>query len=155
MNMSNEISKQELLIKCSKRSIHFWWVIGVLSTLLITSIAISVVCFLCEKDFNRLLEILNIVSTLLAITLSIFSILYSYSTSQDASKALSSVASEVAKIEATYTLIENHMSTILNSDKSNGKLDVKKALLIESSMQRPTNKETSTNIQNNQQPTTD
>lgn len=141
--MSKETNIQEQSVECIKHSIHFWWVIGILSTLLITSIAISVVFFLCEKEFNRLLEILNIISTLLAITLSVFSILYSYSTSQDASKALSSVASEVAKIETTYTRIENHMSTILNSNRT-GALEVKKAPAYESKIPQPNNKENST-----------
>ena len=141
--MSKETNIKEQSVKCIKHSIHFWWVIGVLSTLLIASIAISVVFFLCEKEFNRLLEILNIISTLLAITLSVFSILYSYSTSQDASKALSSVASEVAKIETTYTRIESHMSTILNSNRT-GVLDVKKTPTYESNIQKTNNKENST-----------
>lgn len=115
--MANEQNLTAEERKSITRSINFWWIIGVLTILLLIAIATLIVSYFCHKQYCRILEVLDIVSTMLAITLSIFSILYSYSTSQDASKALSSVASEVVKIESTYTHIENHMSTILNSIK--------------------------------------
>ena len=112
--MANElyITKQEHNDKI--RSLNYKWTIGVISSLLIISIATSLVFWLCKDEYCQLLEVLDMISTLLAITLSVFSILFSYSTSQDASKALSSVASEVAKIETTNTQIGQHMSTILD-----------------------------------------
>lgn len=109
-----------------KRTINFWWVISVLGVLLIISIATFIVSYFCGAEYCKILEVLDIVSTMLAITLSIFSILYSYNTSQDASNALSSVAGEVVKIENTYTHLESHMSTILNSiKKGDGEADSK------------------------------
>lgn len=95
------------------RSLNYKWAIGIIASLLLVSIAISLVFWLCDKEYCRLLSVLDMISTLLAITLSVFSILFSYSTSQDASRALSSVASEVSRIETTNTQIEKHMSTIL------------------------------------------
>ena len=122
-------TEQQLLAqerRSLKRTINFWWVISVLAVLLTISIATFIVSFFCEADYCKILEVLDIVSTMLAITLSIFSILYSYNTSQDASKALSSVASEVVKIESTNTQLESHMSTILNSiKKGDGESDAK------------------------------
>lgn len=106
-------AKTEQEHKASISSLNYKWTIGIIASLLIISIAISFVFWLCDKEYCRLLRVLDMISTLLAITLSIFSILFSYSTSQDASKALSSVASEVAKIETTNTQIGKHMSTIL------------------------------------------
>lgn len=122
-------TEQQLLAqerRSLKRTINFWWVISVLAVLLTISIATFIVSFFCEAEYCKILEVLDIVSTMLAITLSIFSILYSYNTSQDASKALSSVASEVVKIESTNTQLESHMSTILNSiKKGDGESDAK------------------------------
>lgn len=111
-----------------KKSINLWWVLGILTALLIISVAAFIVFWFCNIEYCKIISILDIISTLLAIILSIFSILYSYNTSQDASTALTSVTNEVFKIEKTHTDLETHMSTIINalSDKKNATPTVKK-----------------------------
>ena len=96
-----------------KKSINLWWVFGVLTTLFVISVACFIVFCLCELEYCKILNIIAIVSTLLAIILSVFSILYSYTTSQDVSKALSSVTTEVMKIEKTHASIEKHLSDMI------------------------------------------
>ena len=119
-------SKQE--VRFIKKSINLWWVFGILTALLIISVAAFIVFWFCNIEYCKIISILDIISTLLAIILSIFSILYSYNTSQDASTALTSVTNEVVKIEKTHTDLETHMSTIINalSDKKNSTPAVKK-----------------------------
>lgn len=120
-------SEQE--VKFLIKSINLWWVLGVLASLLTISVAAFIVFWFCDLEYCRILSLLDVVSTLLAIILSIFSILYSYNTSQDASNALTSVTNEVDKIEKTHANLEIHMSTIISamSDKNRGSADVKKA----------------------------
>ena len=119
-------SKQE--VKFLKKSINLWWVFGILTALLIISVAAFIVFWFCNIEYCRIISILDIISTLLAIILSIFSILYSYNTSQDVSTALASVTNEVVKIEKTHTDLETHISTIINalSDRKNASPAVKK-----------------------------
>ena len=119
-------SEQEVIFL--KKSINLWWIFGILTALLIISVAAFIVFWFCNIEYCRIISILDIISTLLAIILSIFSILYSYNTSQDASTALTSVTNEVVKIEKTHTDLEAHMSTIINalSDKKNTSPALKK-----------------------------
>lgn len=134
-------SKQE--VKFLKKSINLWWVFGILTALLIVLVAAFIVFCFCDLEYCRILKILDIVSTLLAIILSVFSILYSYNTSQDVSSALTSVTNEVVKIEQTHTDLETHMSTIISSlsGKNNGSSAVKKDPSQEDVIDEANNKE--------------
>lgn len=118
----NERNDELIKVKQKLARNNYIWVICLLSACIIIIAAITVVFWLFDKEYVRLLSILDIVSTLLAIILSIFSILYSYNTSIDASKALSSVTTEVIKIERTNTNLEKHLGIILDRLGNNSHL---------------------------------
>ena len=66
------------------------------------------------------MKILGLISTLLAITLSVFSILFSHQSSVKAEEALSQLESEVEKIETTYSHLSKY---ILEQSKDDNKND--------------------------------
>lgn len=140
--MSDEYIYSEKDIKFLKKSINLWWVFGVLTTLFVLAVACFIVFWFCEIEYCKILNIFAIVSTLLAIILSIFSILYSYTTSQDVSKALSSVTAEVMKIEKTHSSIEKHLSDMfINGGRPLKESDFKKnEEPIQKTDQEPSNK---------------
>lgn len=97
---------------------HFWWVIGILSFIIICFIAVFLVIKTDHCVQSELVEVLGIISTLLAITLSVFSILFSYSTSSKADSALEKVGQEVINIEKTYTRLTSLLPKSWNAQNN-------------------------------------
>jgi hypothetical protein len=84
----------------STGKIHFWWVISVMAMLII--ILSSLLYFqvaLCE---GMIMKLMSFASTLLSIVLSVFAVMYSYYSMQDASRNWGNVSNMLKTIEA-YT----------------------------------------------------
>lgn len=104
---------------------HFWWVIAILSFALIAMVATFIVMKTDQKVHHELIEILGILSTLLAIVLSIFSIAFSYKSSSKADSTLEHVGFEVNKIETTYTNLTKFFSGMRDAPNPNPNKDNK------------------------------
>lgn len=105
---------------CKRKQINLWWTIGVLC---FVTIALIAWCFLFQTkkiEYENLMKILGLISTLLAITLSVFSILFSHQSSVKAEEALSRLESEVENFETTYSHLSKY---ILEHSKDDNKND--------------------------------
>ena len=84
----------------STGKIHFWWVISIMAILIIilSSLLYSQLA-ICEGEIMKLM---SFASTLLSIVLSVFAVMYSYYSMQDASRSWGNVSNMLNTIEA-YT----------------------------------------------------
>ena len=105
--------------KCKRKQINLWWTIGVLGSITLVLVAFCFVLEIEDLDYETLMKILGLISTLLAITLSVFSILFSHQSSVKAEEALSRLESEVENFETAYSRLSDFISRHSKDDNKN------------------------------------
>lgn len=117
----NLISQKELEYILYKRN-STWW-ICLLCAIIVFIVACFIVLYMGKYAAaqQKIIEVLAVTSTLLAILLSAFSIFYSYYSTKESSAILVKVSHEVERIETTYKSLEMHQGQLLNILAQNGK----------------------------------
>lgn len=98
---------------------HFWWLIGILIVIIIILLAIIITCKVLEPD--KIMKGVSNASVLLSITLSIFAILYTYTSNQEIRQQfgkINTVADNITsvseKLAKTNDDLNKNLETILD-----------------------------------------
>lgn len=113
----------------SPDSPHFWWLISVLGLTIILLVAFIMSDRICCA--NKIMEYVSYASVILSITLSVFAIMYTYSSNQQISRQFEKInsAAEIImrtsdKLSATGNKLEENLDNILEGlDGIKGSLD--------------------------------
>lgn len=98
---------------------HFWWLIGILIVIIIILLAIIITCKVLEPD--KIMKGVSNASVLLSITLSIFAILYTYTSNQEIRQQFGkinivadNITSVSEKLAKTNDDLNKNLETILD-----------------------------------------
>lgn len=107
--MENESNK-------SKSSLHFWWIICILAVLIIILLAYILTYRVMCADI--LMEYISFASVILSITLSIFAILYTYTSNTEIQRQFDKMNSAADRINSTSKELDKNMNIILSHLKN-------------------------------------
>ena len=114
MTSNNDKRQKENTVgKCTNHiSLHMWWVICIMSVVILALLGLVYVVKM-EDTENKIINYVSFVSTLLSIVLSVFAIIYSYTSALEASRQWADVnkAVEVIK-ESTQNIKENNQTLL-------------------------------------------
>lgn len=118
INNKLNTSKGELTIK-NTDSPHFWWLISVLGVIIIALVAYIMTEKICCAD--KIMEYISYASVILSITLSVFAILYTYTSNvqiqqqfEKINSAATSIISTSDKLSTTGSKLNDNLETILS-----------------------------------------
>lgn len=112
----------------SKTSPHFWWSVSILGILVIGLVAYILTCRVMCADI--LMEYISFASVILSITLSIFAILYTYTSNIEIQRQFDKINSASDRIIQTSKELDTNMSIILRHLKNidNTQQEIKETL---------------------------
>lgn len=95
---------------------HFWWLIGVLTIIIIILLTIIITCKVLEPD--KIMKGVSNASVLLSITLSIFAILYTYTSNQEIRQQfgkINTVADNITSVSEKLTKTNDDLNKNLGT----------------------------------------
>lgn len=114
-NILNSVSNNvdcENSIKSATTIVHFWWTLSLMVIIIIILLSLLLTNLLnCD---SRIMTFLSFTSTLLSIVLSVFAVMYSFFSMQDASRQWRNVDKAVKVIEAYTNTINNNNQQLLD-----------------------------------------
>lgn len=90
---------------------HFWWLISILGVIIIALVSFILTCRML--DAVKIMEYISYASVILSITLSIFAILYTYTSNvqiQQQFEKINSAANNIASVSDNLTITSNKLN---------------------------------------------
>ena len=111
LNSVNNNIDCESSIKSATTTVHFWWTLSLMVIIIIILLSLLLTNRLnCD---SRIMTFLSFTSTLLSIVLSVFAVMYSFFSMQDASRQWKNVDKAVKVIEAYTNIINGNNQQLL------------------------------------------